>query len=33
MTNSLKDYEEMFERLSLTELDVQEGDFKLRCRG
>ena len=32
MTNSLKDYEEMFERLSLTELDVQEGDFKLRLK-
>ena len=32
MTNSLKDYEEIFERLSLTELDVQEGDFKLKLK-
>ena len=32
MTNSLKDYEEIFQRLSLTELDVQEGDFKLKLK-
>jgi len=32
MTNSLKDYEDMFERLSLSELEVQEKDFFLRLK-
>ncbi len=32
MTNSLKDYEEMFKRLSLSELEVEDGDFKLRMK-
>lgn len=32
MTNSLKDYEDMFERLSLSELEVQEEDFFLRLK-
>lgn len=32
MTNSLKDYEDMFERLSLSELEVHEKDFFLRLK-
>ena len=32
MTGSLKDYEEMFSRLSLTELEVSDGDFKLKLK-
>ncbi len=32
MTGSLKEYTEMFERLSLTELEVREGDFKLKMK-
>ena len=32
MTNSLKDYEEMFRRLSLSELEVEDGDFKMRMK-
>ena len=32
MTNSLKDYEEMFQRLSLSELEVEDGGFKLRMK-
>jgi acetyl-CoA carboxylase biotin carboxyl carrier protein len=32
MTNSIRDYEEMFSRLALTELEVQEGDFKLKLK-
>ncbi len=32
MTNSLKDYEEMFRRLSLSELEVEDGGFKLRMK-
>ena len=32
MTNSLKDYEDMFARLSLSELEVQEKDFSLRLK-
>ena len=32
MTNSLKEYEEMFQRLSLSELEVEEGGFKLRMK-
>ena len=32
MTNSLKDYEQLFLKLSLTELEVQEGDFKLKLK-
>ena len=32
MTNSLKDYEEMFKRLSLSELEVEDGDFKMRMK-
>ena len=32
MTNSLKDYEEMFKRLSLTELEIEDGDFKMRMK-
>ena len=32
MTNSLKDYEEMFKRLSLSELEIEDGDFKMRMK-
>ncbi len=32
MTNSLKDYEDMFERLSLSELEVHEKDFFLKLK-
>ncbi|WP_022767751.1 acetyl-CoA carboxylase biotin carboxyl carrier protein [Butyrivibrio sp. NC2007] len=32
MTNSLKDYEDMFRRLSLSELEVEDGDFKMRMK-
>ena len=32
MINSLKDYEEMFKRLSLSELEVEDGDFKLKMK-
>ncbi len=32
MTNSLKDYEEMFRRLSLSELEVEDGDFRMRMK-
>ena len=32
MTNLLKDYEEMFRRLSLSELEVEDGDFKMRMK-
>ena len=32
MTNSLKDYEDMFERLSLSELEVHEKDVFLRLK-
>ncbi len=30
--NSLKDYGDLFERLDLTELSVEEGDFKLKLK-
>lgn len=32
MTNSLKDYEDMFARLSLSELEVHEKDFFLKLK-
>ena len=32
MNNSLKDYEEMFKRLSLTEMEVSDGNFKLKLK-
>lgn len=32
MTNSLKDYEDMFERLSLSELEVHEKNFFLKLK-
>lgn len=32
MTNSLKDYEDMFIRLSLSELEVHEKDFSLKLK-
>ena len=32
MTNSLKDYEAAFKSLALTELEVSEGDFKLKLK-
>ncbi|MBO6240497.1 MAG: acetyl-CoA carboxylase, biotin carboxyl carrier protein [Butyrivibrio sp.] len=32
MNNSLKDYEEMFERLGLSEMEVSEGGFSLKLK-